>query len=639
MSLLSIYSAGLAATLLAALQLAGWLAVGLAVVRDDDERAIPAALLLGHGLCAALMAGLAAAGQLAAAMALPSALCLAALAWRRRAVWAAAGQLGARLGELAGLGRAGDAGAVGAAAGAGRLWRRLLPAAFALILLLYWLVALAPPRDADVLRYHLAHVRQILQDGAWLPIGDYHYALPFGWSLIYLPYEAMGLPQVAHMLNLGLLVIAAALLFGLLRAYAAAPIARLLTLAFVGHSAVLHMATTARADMYVIFVVLAATALVLRLVGDEGASPRLAALLGFAAWVGAQSRYQAVALGMAISAVVLIYALRRRLGPGHLLAYAGGAAAALLIASPFYLFNWLTLGNPVWPLMIGLFNQPPGYADAVAAAYSRGLNGALSPATLGVGLWRLLTSPIVFPVPVAALLLLAAALRWRNAPAPALALFTAAFLALWAVAQPRLYPRFSLMVLVPTLVGWSPLLERWSRGELWRAVVRAGLATLLALFAVLNIVYAYDYLEYAVTGDSARFHAYTWFKPTYDWFNSAAPQDARPLVIVTSAQSYYLERAHRRADPRFAGVVDWRAVGDAGALRRAMDGGGFTHLIYEEADWTRLPGGQQLTAAIAAAEADGTLRRLNTFAERLSTSRLLRDGYETTVVVYELGSQ
>ncbi|HMQ34326.1 MAG TPA: hypothetical protein PKD53_26560, partial [Chloroflexaceae bacterium] len=357
-----------------------------------------------------------------------------------------------------------------------------------------------------------------------------------------------------------------------------------------------------------------------------------------AAWVGAQSRYQAVALGLAVTAVALVYATRRGLGPRTLAAYAGGAAAALLVAAPFYLFNWAGLGNPVWPLLIDRLNQPPAYADLVAQAYSRSLNGALAPATLLRGLWRLLTSPVVFPVPAAALLLLAAALRWRGAPTVAMALFTAAFLALWALAQPRLYPRFSLMLLVPVLLGWAPLLAGWGRGRL-RPLVRGGLVALLALFGALNLVYAYDYLEHAATGDAARFHAHTWFKPTYDWFNAVAARDARPLVVVTSAQSYYLERGHRRGDPRFSGVVDWSAVGDSAALGAAMGRGGYTHLIYEAADWSRLPGGRQLLDAVAAAAADGTLRELARFDERLSTSRLLRDGQTTTVVVYELAER
>ncbi len=650
MALLSLYSAGMLATLLAALQLAGWLAVGQAIVRDDDGAAAPVALLLGHALCAALTAGLAAAGLLGPAIALPAALCLAALAWRRRAVWRAARALGARLGELA-WPRAGEA--PRAKAQAPPLPGRPLgiaappsprvprPASLALLIpLAYWLVALAPPRDADVLRYHLAHVRQILQDGAWLPIADYHYALPFGWSLTYLPFEAAGLPVAAHMLNLGLLAAALATLFALLRRYADAPLARLLALAFAGHTAVLHMGTTARADMHLVFVVLAAAALLLRLAEGGPFGPRQAAMLGFAAWVGAQSRYQAVALGLAVSAVALRYALRRGLGARAAAAYLGGAAAAAALAAPFYLFNWAGLGNPVWPLLIERLNQPPAYADLVAQAYSGSLNGALAPATLLGGLGRLLVSPVAFPVPIAALLLLPAALRWRGEPTAAMALLAGAFLALWAVAQPRLYPRFSLMLLVPSLLGWAPLLARWWRaGPPLRPLVRVGLAAPLALFGGLNLVYAYDYLAYAVTGDAGRFHAHTWFKPTYDWFNAATAGDARPLVVVTSAQSYYLERAHRRGDPRFAGVVDWAAVGDSAALAEAMARGGFTHLIYEAADWSRLPGGRQMMGAVAGAVADGTLRELARFDERLSTSRLLREGRSATVIVYELAAR
>ena len=56
---------------------------------------------------------------------------------------------------------------------------------------MYWLNAIVPPRDADVMRYHLAHVRQIARDGAWIAVPDFHYAIPFGWTLNFLPYEMM----------------------------------------------------------------------------------------------------------------------------------------------------------------------------------------------------------------------------------------------------------------------------------------------------------------------------------------------------------------------------------------------------------------------------------------------------------------
>jgi hypothetical protein len=616
MALLTLYASGLAATALAALQLAAWLALGLLLVRGRGTgEQLPAALLLGAALASALAALLVAAGQLTVAVALPALLGLAALVWSRRQVVAAAAHLAALYRTLIAGSRAWGV----ALGGLG---------------LIYWLIALAPPRDADVLRYHLAHLRQIAQDGAWLPIADYHYALPFGWSLGFLPFELLGLPQAAQMLNLGLLTIAAALLFGLLRDLVELQVARLLTLLFVAHTAVLHMATTARADMQLVFVVLALTALSVRLrPGDLWG----AGLLGLVAWIGAQSRYQAVALGLAGAVVLLVALARRRAEPRQLLAFAGGGAVALALSVPFYLFNWIHLGNPVWPLLTSVFNQPPGYAELVVNAYSRSLNGAMGLDTVAGGLWRLVTSPTVFPVPLAALLLLLVALRWRTHATAAAATFTVAFLALWVLAQPRLYPRFSMLLFVPALVGWGPVLGSWSRPGLPRIAVHGGLAALLALFVGLNVVYAYDYLEYAVTGNATRFHEHTWFKRTYDWVNTETPADARALVVVTSAQTYYLEREHRRVDPRFSGALDWTSVSGAPDLAARMRTGGFTLLIYEPIEtWARYPGGEQMIAAVEAAQAEGSLREIARFDERLSTSRLLGDGYETQVQVLEL---
>ena len=123
---------------------------------------------------------------------------------------------------------------------------------------------------------------------------------------------------------------------------------------------------------------------------------------------------------------------------------------------------------------------------------------------------------------------------WRLPPTRALALFTLVFLTVWAVAQPRLYPRFSMMVLVPTLMGWGPVLSSWSRERLLNALVRAGLVGLIAIFGALNLVYASDYLVYAATGDAARFHEHTWYKRTYDWVNGATPADRKSTRLNSS---------------------------------------------------------------------------------------------------------
>jgi hypothetical protein len=134
-----------------------------------------------------------------------------------------------------------------------------------LTLLIFWAITIAPPRDADVMRYHLAHIRQILADGVWSSIPDYHYALPFGWSLNYLPFEYFHIPSGAHCLNLLLLLFTLPPLFRFLAAQSDRGVAGLVCALLVYQPSVLKAATTAHADMYVLSVATALTILMLKL--------------------------------------------------------------------------------------------------------------------------------------------------------------------------------------------------------------------------------------------------------------------------------------------------------------------------------------------------------------------------------------
>src|SRR6185369_15275067 len=142
---------------------------------------------------------------------------------------------------------------------------------------------------------------------------------------------------------------------------------------------VVKSATTAHADAYAIAAFATAAALALR-------APPLglaqAALFGFAAWVGAQGRYQLVGLGVAATLFGAAQLLRKRAGWAELRGFALGGGAALALALPFYLGNWAALGNPVWPLMVRRINGLGAYRDRMAEQVSAGLVGRYDPGYL-----------------------------------------------------------------------------------------------------------------------------------------------------------------------------------------------------------------------------------------------------------------
>ena len=297
---------GLLATALAWMQVFAWAALGsVLVTREPEPRiALPVSILAGITFTGFAHALFTWAGWAHAGVLLVAAACAMAVLLRGRATAGHFRYLLERYRALCG----------------GQHW--VITAVVAWILL-YWIISLPPPRDADVLRYHLAHVRLIDLEGSWEPLLHINQALPFGWSINYLPFERLGLPEGAHQLNLALLVIAVGLAYDVMRHLGAGRgIAAALCGVFASQPWVLKTATTAYVDMHVHFAMVTVVALLAELPRPD---VRRLALLGFVAWTGTQARYQAVIIGLTVSLLVFWLAVRRRLDRRTLTAFCLGA--------------------------------------------------------------------------------------------------------------------------------------------------------------------------------------------------------------------------------------------------------------------------------------------------------------------------
>lgn len=497
------------------------------------------------------------------------------------------------------------------------------------VVALPWIDAIAPPRDGDVMRYHLAHVRQIISDGRWDTIADYHYAFPFGWTLNYLPFERLHLPQAAALVNVALWLL---ILAGLLRLAHASQLPRTATLAAIVlflHPFVVRTFASAMADGYAIFVVYAISLMLLQV--DERRN-RAAILLGFICWIGAQSRYQLVAFALAGSLVFLFHAVRRGRWP-DLREFALGAAGALALSAPFYLANLRGFGNPVWPLLVPAINGTSAYANRVAAAYTAWMTGSHDPSYMFRHALDLILTPSLIPLAVILIALIPLSLATREPRYRRLAFFGTLFLVLWIAMEPRLFPKHVLLLLPVGSILFVPALDGiWSRAAVVRTIDRVLAAAVVLILAATTIL-SWDYLRYAATGDDARFHRFTWYYPVYDWANRNTPRGSRFLVITYSGHSYYLDRPYRRADPWLSGVVDWSRVSSARDVQSVLEHGRYEYVIYDDRDWRAFPGGATMSSAITSAIATHALLPVHTSRERLYTSRASREFEETDVYV------
>ncbi|HXA52185.1 MAG TPA: hypothetical protein VNV86_17835 [Candidatus Acidoferrum sp.] len=596
---------GVLATLLASLQMLCWIAIGSIFVPEtvEEEAGAPAMVLIGSAITTAIYAVFASRGELPAGFGLNLLLCVGALAWRRTRVFRCVQWIAGSLAEI----------------WKGRRWTGVTCAC---VLGVYWIVAIGPPRDADVMRYHLAHIRQILAEGSWLPIADYHYALPFGWSMNYLPFERLNLPQAAHLVNLAVWIVSMAVLASMVRRFYSKAAVVMVFALFVAAPQIMKAATSAHADMYIAFSVLAISVIAMRLAQRGSAE---LSLLGFVAWIAANTRYQALGIGLAVSVIVGIAVLRRRVSWSGLSAYVLGTSAALLLSAPFYWFNWRAFHNPVWPIAVPLFNGAGHYADRVAAFYTASLTGHLSAASVAMGIFNLVRRPDVFPLPLLLVTLPIVYLVWKPLGVRYLVGILSTFFVLWALSQPVLFYRYSIMLTPMVVLGWAAVLYTWRPEWFLNRALQAALVLVAVGGVAFELTYSRHFVQYAVTGDGAAFHRFTWFYQPFQWANRETTADSKFLVMVTSGGTYYLHRDYRRADPWASGVIDWPAISTPRELDRVLAQNGYRYLIYEDKDWTHELGGKDMSAVMKSAIEAGTLREVAAFREPLSSIGILSE--------------
>ena len=214
---------------------------------------------------------------------------------------------------------------------------------------------LAPVTDYDGLAYHLVVPRDYLRAGRILPYpGEAHFNFPLTVDLLYIPPVLLGLESAARLIHLG---------FGVLLGLGVYTLAeRLLKSRRGAWLALLVLGTTpvigtvggyAHTDLgWALFEFLAAYAL-LRWIAEE--EKGWLWLAGIFAGLGLGSKYLGLPVLGALGLVLLIQRglvarrpWRQVLGEGFLF-----GLVALAVAAPWYLKNWLWLGNPFYPLWFG----------------------------------------------------------------------------------------------------------------------------------------------------------------------------------------------------------------------------------------------------------------------------------------------
>ena len=434
--------------------------------------------------------------------------------------------------------------------------------------------AVAPPTDWDCLAYHLALPKLYLGRGAvvelpWL----LHSHWPHAMELLYGAALGAGRDGAAALAHAGLCA-AWVLLVGLTAerwgeadGWAAAAVA-------ASQPVALSLAGLPHSDGAWAFLHLAAAAALWRWKESE----RRAWLLAGALLAGAAASCKL--LGLLVLPVWLFWAGWRR-GPRAAAAF---ALAAALPVAPWLLKSWLGAGDPVWPLLPGVFGGRWG-GPAIAAAYAR------------ANLWSswppagelLRYGPLSLLIPTAAAALAAAARRdrwpewlafsWLPAPLFAMAFFR--HHEGWRFMLP-LFPAFA------TTIAWQA--RRWSgrvraaalagaalvAGALWPAATAAESNELFAVLALRSSARPdADPRRLYLSRSLDHYDAYR------DISRALAGTRAR-VLLFREIRGYYLDVDYLWGDPYNQGLIDYRDLPDARALRRRLAFLGVTHVLVNE---------------------------------------------------------
>lgn len=348
--------------------------------------------------------------------------------------------------------------------------------------------ALTPPHHFDALAYHLAAPQRFLLTGRIAPLPDVLFGnLPLTMEMLYGVGLAFGSDAFAQLLHLAFGGLTALALWSLARRHYDRPTAWLAVALFLATPLVTVWARVANIDLPLACFLLLAALAVIRAGEETGADARRwLVLAGIFAGLALGTKYQALFAVPILGLLVVVDGLRGRRGARDLLARAGlfwGLAVA--VAAPWYLKNWIVLGNPIWPLFGGGRGFGP-LAVELTDYFARGMT--ISPRTpLGYALLPLraytrgsIEAPLVILSPLYLLLPLLLCLPRRRAVLYPLAMSVGLAIG-WALGFQEL--RYLLPICAPLSLAVAVVLRAaLDRSRLRRLVLPAlYLATLLSV--------------------------------------------------------------------------------------------------------------------------------------------------------------
>ena len=451
--------------------------------------------------------------------------------------------------------------------------------------------ALAPPTEWDSLDYHLGAVKYFVDHGEVSFVPYRNWASPMTaqmWNMLGLLFGSERLPQLFQWaIGLG----SAGALY-LLAARRTSHVAGVLAAAIYYTSPlVFNLATSARSDLaWLMFTFLSLHTL---LVWKETRGDRWLILSAIFTGLALGTRFQALfwAPAMLLALIILQRAAWRSAPIRTIVWTSSYGVIAALVASPWFLRNWFTGGDPIWPYGYPIFHSR-FWTEALHDKYAAWSAG---PGDSGwhylTGLWNLTVNQSAWefglrlPVtPVLLAFLPALFLVGRRMPSRTLQLFAlilvvvVVYYTFWFTTYQQtryLVPVLALLMIPAAYAFWQMTGNRWTR---W--VATGVLTSTFVLFIGYNVIFNAQFVP-VVFGSESRDDFLADKVSFYDdirWVNRNLPDDS--LLLFYHQKSYYLEQDFLRSD---ANLWEVDGVSTPDDLLDLLQERGITHVFVP--DW------------------------------------------------------
>ena len=397
-------------------------------------------------------------------------------------------------------------------------------------------MALAPAVSYDSLVYQLRFPEMTLWTGRWaIDSANSHSFFPAASETLYLfglSVDSSGI--CAQLIHYGFFLLTLAALIALGRSVAAVA-GEVAALLFASIPAAGIVAGWSWSDMTLCFALLASGLALLY--GEVG--PAMA-MLGLAAAI----KYSGLLLSLPLAGAAILSGVRtRRIG-----ALLGGAGAGALVAAPWYVGNWLRVGNPVYPLLPGIFGGPGETAGRIldwsGSSKASWVTYFVRPDTLDGDV-----GGVVLTIAVLAALLFCFVTRRHLGPATIVLLSFATLLAFAPSARILLPPIAGGCL----LAGFAAVEQRKRAGARWPLALAGVLAARGAFLIAAHNALFFNPVPCAVGIEKPEDYRLRNFAPAPLFERAGAKIPARALVLVFGeSRLFHFPRptvASTRVDP------------------------------------------------------------------------------------------